>query len=191
MDRRSLLTHLFDNFHNFIAIMNQSIKHNLAFALAMACSMLAVAATPLPTHFTGTWSTTESEYAEGIKKTDLYMSENGSGILVGFVTPHLNVRSPRQFFAMPIQGALEGDVLVTRPSMVDAVHSAELALKMLRCRYDSSGPTLNCTDPNGVVVTMPRHSENMTAELTEAITVLRAQPPNKYLQSLPPMPTSK
>jgi hypothetical protein len=139
----------------------------------------------------GTWSTAESADEKGTRHLELYVGADGAGVLVGFVTPAGGAHGTRQFMAMPIQATLEGAVLVTRPSMADEKHAQQATRMTLTCRYDSLRLALACTDPNGVGITMQRRSESMTAELAEALAIVRSQMSDEHRQTLPAVPIDK
>jgi hypothetical protein len=165
-------------------------RHILTLSLAVLPLGLACAALPLPASLTGTWSSTGLQYADSTRKLELYLGTNGVGVLFGLVNPTKGAQIRRQFGAMPILATLEGDVLVTRPLPPDEKDAAALARMSARmtltCHYDSVGSALTCTDPNGVKMDLQRQSENLTAELVEALTILRSQAPSKYWPPSPP-----
>jgi len=172
-----------------------SIRQTQILLLAVLPLGLASATVPLPASLTGTWSSTGLQHADSTRQLELYLGTNGVGVLIGFVNPSKGAQVARQFGAMPIQATLEGDVLVTRPLPADEKDAAAVARMSagmtLTCHHDSSASTLTCADPNGVKMELQRSSENLTAELAEALTVLRSQVPSKYWPPSAPASTDK
>ncbi|MBD8528627.1 MULTISPECIES: hypothetical protein [unclassified Massilia] len=168
--------------------MSFTMKCALTLAIALAWPSLSGAAEPLPPHLTGTWSTGKLPHAEGGKQVDLYLKEDGFGVLLGSRYAQATGTAaapshPDQFLAMAIEATLEGDTLTTRPVVPDNRHSAEAASKTLVCHVAARGPALACADPQGVVIDMQRQSDTITADVATMLGILgeqgkRTQPPH-------------
>jgi hypothetical protein len=159
------------------------IKYARMFMLVLAVSWPALASTagPLPPQITGTWGMEKTPDMHGTKHVDMYLEANGSGMLVGSTihTKHINgtddeKSGPQSFISMPIETALQGDTLTTRPFDSSGRYAEEVARMTLTCHYEASGPTLRCADRRGVIISMQRRSETITADVAEMLAVIRA-----------------
>lgn len=158
-------------------------KYARMFMLVLAVSWLPLAsiAAPLPPHITGTWGMEKTPDVDLIKHLDMYLEANGSGVLIGSITQAKVINGtddeksiPQSFISTPIEAVLQGDMLTTRPSDPSGRYADEVARMTLTCHYEATDPTLRCADRNGVIISLRRHSEAITADVAKMLAVIRA-----------------
>jgi hypothetical protein len=118
----------------------------------------------------------------GWKRIDLYLESHGAGALVGTVVAQPmgdtenGTPGSREAIAM---ATLDAERLTVRPDAADKRYAGLAAQMTLTCRYAADGPTLTCVDPNGVTISLQRHSETLTPDAAQLLAAIRAALPGE------------
>ena len=135
-----------------------------------------------PSRLIGTWASAESLYAGDTGQSELYLESDGFGIMVGSTKPAMLVDGsasthpgPRAIIGFPIRASLDGDAITLVPTILDKKNGNGPAFG-IACRYEEDVPALVCATPEGLL-TLKRRSENLSAEVVQTITQLRASLP--------------
>ncbi|MCC2958124.1 hypothetical protein LK542_21095 [Massilia sp. IC2-477] len=154
---------------------------SLLLAMVAAWASPALADSVVPHYLGGVWATADSLFAGTTEQAELYLREDGFGLLIGSSAPATITSGPdkgkpgpRATLGMPFRSRLEGATLTIAP--FNPGYRQDRG-PMLICHYQEPDATLHCTADKKSWI-MRRRSDTLdttTAEMIEGFQIaLRA-----------------
>ena len=153
------------------------MKRALLLALAVACQLPALADEVLPSQLTGVWGTAESLLAGTTEQAELYLYEDGFGLIIGSSAPPTissgpdkGKPGPRITMGIPMRATFEGTTLTGR---LFNPHDPRDTGPTLSCRHEASSAELHCAVPGQKGMVMKRRSSSLDPEIVRMIDEMR------------------
>jgi hypothetical protein len=152
------------------------LKRWCLLAFFSSISLTAIASDVLPSHLAGTWGTGASLWDGKDKQFEAYLLADGYGMIAGSTAPARRTDGvddgkpgPRVIMGFPFRAKLEGLVLTAQLFNPSSEKGKSKGSQTLSCRFDMTGPSLECMTPDGTKNIMKKRSESVPVEVLQTI----------------------
>jgi hypothetical protein len=153
-------------------------------AFVASCQLAPGATGRLPPYLTGSWGTAESLYAGDTGQTQMHLSADGMGILIGSTLPPRRIdgadmgeRLPRIIMGFPVRVTISHTTLTVNVLALDPNDAREAEDATFSCSVNPAGSTLTCAMPTGGTTVMKRGGDTMPVEFADMLAKVRAALP--------------